>query len=96
MGDQHICVVGYRMPKVNDDLAWIFWKEGNALILWEQRAPGTPISLTRRTLHLDRDIVATEDDLHGSTFRETRAWLHDVLEDCRVNGEPFVIHPRRR
>ncbi len=29
----HFCVVGYRYPD-NEQQAWVWWKEGNAIILW--------------------------------------------------------------
>ncbi|MHC9539654.1 MAG: hypothetical protein AB9903_09040 [Vulcanimicrobiota bacterium] len=89
----HFHIVGYRSAD-GDDLAWVYWVEGRALILWEPTAsPEYPVSLStsRRYLRLDKDVVSSEEDVHGSTYLVTRAWADSVIKDCIKNGSHFVV-----
>jgi hypothetical protein len=94
----HVCVVGYRAALPSGERAWVYWAEARALVLWEpmvaEARPGDALLFSRRTLSLDRDVVPTEADLHGSTYRVTKAWVDSVLSDCRTHGERFVIPMR--
>ena len=90
----HFCVVGYRRSS-GDDHAWVHWKEGRVLVLWEPAADVKyPASLTtsRRFLNLDRDVVDSEADVKGSTYLVTRAWVKQVADDCTRNGDQFVVN----
>jgi hypothetical protein len=89
----HFYAVGYRFPD-GYELAWLYWKEGRALILWEPVAkPEYPsdLRLSRRYLLLDRDVVPTDAEVKGSTYLVTRAWADSVIEDTTKRGDSFVI-----
>lgn len=92
-GLQHFCVVGYRAG--DSRLAWVHWREGRILILWEGSADpryrGDALVSSRRQLDLDQDVVPGIDDLAGSTYRITRPWLDRTLADCRARGIRYVV-----
>jgi hypothetical protein len=63
--------------------AWVIWRQGRQMILWE----GQPdLDDSRRDLHLASDVVPTEDDLHGSTYRVTKAWVERMTAACEQSG----------
>lgn len=89
----HFCVVGYRGGPALYPHAWVYWPEENALVLWEPVTsdPARALVLTRRRLRLDKDVVATESDVRGSTFLVTKAWVKRTLRDCDAHGERFQV-----
>jgi hypothetical protein len=83
----HFCIVGYN--ESSDRYAWVYWREGNALILWEPNVndPMYPsLSWSRRYLHLNKDVVNSMAEVGTSTYLVTRAWVNKVLRDCRKMG----------
>jgi hypothetical protein len=89
----HFCVLGYRTAN-GDQYAWVHWKEGRALVLWEPVVDANhPATLTssRRFLRLDQDVVASEGDIKGSTYLVTRAWASQVQSDCIRHGDKFLV-----
>jgi len=94
----HFCVIGYREPS-GYEYAWVRWEEGKALILWEAAADASqpsPLSTSRRFLRLDKDVVASEEQLNGSTYLVTREWVNRVTRDCESHGDKFVVSKRRK
>jgi hypothetical protein len=91
----HFCVVGYRdTDAAVGEHAWIHWIEGRVLILWEPAADRThplPLAASRRILHLDQDVVATEAEVGTSTYRVTRHWAEGIIQDCKRHGDQMVI-----
>jgi hypothetical protein len=76
------CVLGL-LSRDNTKGAWVFWREGNRIIFWE----GSPdLDSSRRKLNLKSDVVATVDDLHGSTYRVTQSWVADMTNICDRSG----------
>ena len=92
----HFCVIAYRFGN-GELLAWVHWLERNAIILWEPRVDGRDRALiwSRRYLRLDRDVVSSDEELHGSTYRVTKSWVQGIIADCASIGSHFVIekHP---
>ncbi len=96
----HFCVVGYDNGN-NAKLAYVYWREGQKLILWEgSRFPeyaAQSLILSRRQLDLTQDVVATEADIAGSTYLVTKAWVAGVATDCAKQGTKYVLHrPRNK
>jgi hypothetical protein len=95
------CVVGYQ-KSVDDKqkYAWVYWREQNAMVLWESwvKPQYTESSLTdsRRYLDLSKDVVDSESDLHGSTYLVTAQWVNRIKIDCARHGDQFVIVKRWR
>jgi hypothetical protein len=93
----HFCVLGYR-DKSGYTFGWVYWQEGSALIVWDPSAlPHPPLWLSRRYLDLRRDVVATEDQIRGSTYLVTQGWVEGVKSDCSKIGDRYVIqgHPAK-
>lgn len=89
-GSQHFCVVGYRQPGGRQ--AWVHWREGRRLVLWEPTGAGREaLRFSRRDLDLRRDVVAGEAALAGSSYRVTRAWVAGVLADCARAGTRYAV-----
>jgi hypothetical protein len=93
----HFCAVGYVDPD-GDRHAWLYWKEGNKLILWEPSSmPEYPLSLcfSHRYLDLKKDVVKTLADVRGSTYLVTQDWVNKTLADCAKHGDRFVVTKKR-
>lgn len=92
-GHHDFCVVGY-IHTDNTKTAWVIWKQAGKLILWEPgvATPGvaTPdvaaLTQSRRVLDLKHDVVNTDDDVHGSTYLVTKAWVKQIHDDCSRAG----------
>ena len=76
------------------------WREGNRIVLWEGTfdSPTGDEALirSRRNLDLSTDVVATDDDLHFSTYLVTRAWVRETIADCAKHGATYTIAPPAR
>jgi len=85
--ENNFCVLGFR---TNDNLksAWIIWHEGRQIILWEG---GPDLDSSRRKINLKSDVVATERDLHGSTYLVTQSWVRRVTNGCDRSGVKVIV-----
>lgn len=88
------CVIGYRYPDGNEQ-AWVHWREGRAVILWEPVEGLADLTQSRRYLRIPRDVVADEAALKGSSYLVTRKWVDTLLGDCREHGETLVLYKKR-
>ena len=92
-GVQHFCAIGYRGAE--GAVAWVHWREAGRLILWLGKGDGSAAAdalvHSNRDLDLNTDVVATESDLAGSTYRVTRAWVATKLEECAQKGDQYAI-----
>ena len=96
-GPQHFCAVGYRNAD-GATRAWIHWKEGRMLLLWEGTDPDyrpNALIISRRQLSFDTDVVPTEDDINGSTYLVSKAWVAERLDDCARYGFRYTVKARR-
>lgn len=91
------CVVGYRHGTPAATTAWVHWRQGKRLVLWEPAAPGQQADLarSRRSLDLTKDVVDTPEQLKGSSYLVTRAWVTQVLDDCARVGQVFQVNRSR-
>ncbi len=88
------CVVGYRFPDGGLQ-GWVYWKEGKAIILWEPLTEGTfNLARSKRYIRIPGDVVATEEDVKGSTYRMTKHDVDKLIEECRREGEYFTVFKR--
>jgi hypothetical protein len=81
--ENDFCVVGYLTPD-NLKSAWVIWRQGAQVILWEGGSAG--LDSSRRKINLRSDVVRTENDLHGSTYLVTKAWVQKVTTTCDRSG----------
>ena len=83
------CISGFY-TRDNLKSAWVIWRQGRQMILWEGQQN---LDDSRRDLHLASDVVPTEDDLRGSTYRVTKAWVKRIRVVCEQSG--VKVHVRR-
>jgi len=92
----HFCVIGYDVPK-SIGMAWVYWQEGNAIILWEANTdPAYRLETSRDYLDLKKDVVPTLADVHNSTYLVTREWVREIETDCASRGVNFSIRNSKR
>lgn len=98
-GQQHLCVIGYVEP-INggtgkNNIAWVYWHEGNRLTLWEPAAEGfepkDSLKHSRRDLDIVKDVTAKTEEVGSSTYKESIAWVEDVKKDCQKRGKSYEI-----
>jgi hypothetical protein len=77
------CVVGY-LADDNSKSAWTIWRQGGEIILWEGQ--DSDLDSSRRIINLKSDVVATDDDVRGSTYLVTKAWVANVTATCEQSG----------
>lgn len=77
------CVLGYL---TGDNLknAFVIWKQGRQIIVWY--GGDQSLADSQRIINLRSDVVPTEDDLHGSTYLVTKAWVAEVTTTCNSDG----------
>ena len=90
------CIIGHR--EADAEVAWVYWQEGKAIILWE---PGEDVGpadsqsrlvLSRRYLVLGKDIVAsTTPALNTSSYLESYEWARTLISTCEKRGSTFVL-----
>ena len=91
----NFCVIAYESKeKQSPNYAWVYWKEKDAMILWEPVEIGEKVDLTysRRYLDLTKDVVNNEEELHGSTYKVTRNWVDNTLSECKKYGQEYIIN----
>lgn len=49
-------------------------------------------SFNSHRLDLNKDVVATDKDIAGSSFLVTKEWARETIRDCMLNGDKFVLH----
>ena len=101
----HFCMVGYHFPavpaeEIPEDLqAYVFWQEGNRLLLYEGIEQDDPES--QDDLYW-KSAISNEWNWNQDTRNEdaylgnhavTKAWWTSVVRDCWKHGEFYTIQP---
>jgi hypothetical protein len=90
----HFCVIGYQGAD-KSRRAWVHWREGAQLMLWsgftDPQYRRDSIRQSRRQLDLKTDVVKTEEEVAGSTYLVTQAWVTKVMGDCEKGGAKYRI-----
>lgn len=96
----------YVGPRVADDsgaVVRVYWPQAHAILLidpamacGDDEAPPTDLDLawyrTKARIDLDTDVVATPEDIAGSTYLVDRAWVDAVVAES-LRSEPLIIVP---
>lgn len=98
-GQHHLCIIGYVEPisggAGKNNIAWVFWREGNRLTLWEPAAEGVELKDSLKHSHRDldiaKDVAARTDEVGGSTYKASVAWVEEVKNDCQKRGKSYEI-----
>jgi hypothetical protein len=85
------CIEGYT---TSDNLksAWVIWRQGEQIILWEGQKDG--LDASRAKIDLRSDVVPTDVDLHGSTYLVTKAWVEKITSTCDRFGVKVHVPER--
>ena len=86
------CVVGY-VAGDGSKLAWVLWRQGRQIILWEGGDAG--LEMSRRKLDLRTDVVKSESEINGSTYLVTKAWVDDLSASCDRSGTKLHLGKRQ-
>jgi hypothetical protein len=84
------CVVGLRVTQ-NSGLAWVIWRGGDKLILW-QGGGDVDLNLSNRLLSLRRDVVATDEATGTSTYLTSRPWVAELERKCARYGRYVTVN----
>jgi hypothetical protein len=91
--DNSFCALGFL---TGDGIksAWVVWKEGRQIVLWDGGTAS--LDASRRKINLKSDVVAREDDLHGSTYLVTQTWVDDITRACDRDGTTLRVGRNRK
>jgi hypothetical protein len=93
----HLCVIGDTLDD-GSQRAWVHWRDGKAIILWEPTRSGIQdLTAAKRYLRLDKDVVAPDDPrlAAGSAYLITRQWANSLIAECAARGREFSIDKRQ-
>ena len=79
----NVCILGEQHTDGTKS-AWVIWRAGNTMLLWD--GGGSSMVASRRVLDLTRDVVASDGDLHGSTYLVTNRWVEGQADRCQRLG----------
>jgi hypothetical protein len=83
------CVIGLG-GGVHDSLAWVIWRGGGRLILWEGEGEND-LTRSRRYLSFKDDVVATDEAVGSSTYLVGRPWLNALERECARSGRVVAV-----
>lgn len=96
----HIYVGRVEVLESGYNSVLVYWKENNALVLWEpgrgSNRQGNPdprrdLADSRRYWRLGKDVVPTLNDVGGSSFLITRQDARRWVRDCIRHGVRYVV-----
>lgn len=98
--------VGPRTTENATTIVRAYWPQARAIVLIDPAAvcdaTGAPVAdidlgwyRTKARIDLDTDVVATPEDIAGSTYLVDRAWVDAVIAEC-LRSEPLTIAPMKR
>ncbi len=97
-GEQHVCVVPYsRGQGVKKPYAWVYWEDRQRLVLWEKTDAAherDAVVHAQRSLDLATQVAETEDGVGHDGHLVARAWVDDVLRDCKLFGIRYTLGGR--
>jgi hypothetical protein len=89
--ENDFCVEGYTTTD-NLKSAWVIWRQGKQIILWEGQKGG--LDASRLKIDLRSDVVPSDSDLHGSTYLVTSAWVEKITSACERSGVKVHVPER--
>lgn len=98
--------VGPRRTERATAVVRVYWPQAHAILLIDPATvcgddglPATDIDpgwyRTKARIDLDTDVVATPEDIAGSTYLVDRAWADAVIAEC-LRSEPLTIVPTKK
>lgn len=95
--DNHFCLVGYRWPDGDQQVA-VYWQESRTIYLWNGRRE-TPDHYSKyassllmsSSISLDRDVVERQEDMGMATY--LRSSVDGTIADCKAHGTWYRVEP---
>ena len=93
-GQHHFYVAHYRE---GSEYTYMFWQE--ARLIWVLHL-GTPeeygwmsmlLPSSGELLHIDKDVVATQEEVGASTYMVSQQWINDKIFKCVVDGDLITV-----
>lgn len=81
------CVVGF-VHGTDWRKAWMLWPQSRRVLEW---AGGSSEIDGAKEIDLDKDVVASENEIAGSTYRVTREWVHRLTVACDCFGRKVHV-----
>lgn len=72
------------------EIAWVIWRGGDRLVLWEENTEG--LKHSRRDLSLSEDVVATQAEIGTSTYLVDRQWVNNLERQCAAFGRYVTVN----
>jgi hypothetical protein len=72
------------------EIAWVIWRSGDRLVLWEENTEG--LKHSRRDLSLSEDVVATQAEIGTSTYLVDRQWVNNLERQCAAFGRYVTVN----
>ena len=82
------CVIG--LAGAGYEIAWVIWRGGDRLVLWEENTEG--LKHSRRELSLSEDVVATQAEIGTSTYLVDRQWVSNLDRQCVAFGRYVTVN----
>lgn len=93
----HVCVVGWRKKSETDlQQAYVIWPEQHRLITWMPSTEPNSLADETHLLDLKTDVVASEQEIGGSTYLVTRAWVANIERQCHRYGTELLFEKKAR
>lgn len=91
-----LCVVGWQNGDPASLKAYIVWPAGHKLITWRPSKDDSRSLLHETNVtDLQKDVVAIDQDVHGSTYLVSRAWVSHIKASCRRFGMTVRLSPQK-
>ncbi|WP_285608073.1 hypothetical protein [Geothrix edaphica] len=76
-----------------DGLQFVWWKNRRRILVLYHPLNADDEDLlalkSKYCVNLDTGVVPTDDDINGSTYLVSQAWVDDRLQECKTHG---VLH----
>jgi hypothetical protein len=84
--EANFCIVGFAHDQ-DWQQAWVLWAQGDRILDWG----GEPKMVAPRETNLKTDVVASKEQIGGSTYLVTQEWVNRLREACACFGRTVFI-----
>ncbi|MFZ6746392.1 hypothetical protein ACO0LC_24435 [Undibacterium sp. JH2W] len=92
---QHIHIANVQMENGETGL-YAYWKEDQSILIlqffeYPSDKPGLSWLHHKARIDLKTDVVATEEQMNGSTYLVTSAWAQHIVDSCIKQGDLLLL-----
>lgn len=81
------CIVGFAREQIWRK-AWVLWPQGDRILEW---GGGESEIVSNPEINLKTDVVASENEIQGSTYLVTQEWVNRLRDACNCFGRKVHI-----